>query len=87
MTRTPSEKAAQGLIDAASRVDWNSMLFAGHILNQTNVNVQKHIIDGMVIYLTTYQRYAENPSLSYMAHPSVAEYIEPVDLTEFDQPW
>jgi len=84
---TPSEKAAQGLVDAASRFDWNSMLFAGHILNQHNVTVQKHIIDGMVIYLTTYKRYAENPSLAYMTNMEAAEIVDAVDLTEFDQPW
>lgn len=84
---TQSEKAAQGLVDAASRFDWNSMLFAGHILNQHNVVVQKHIIDGMVIYLTTYQRYATTPSLAYMANADAAEMIDAVDLTEFDRPW
>jgi len=84
---TQSEKAAQSLVEAAGRFDWNSMLFAGHILNQHNVVIQKHIIDGMVIYLTTYQRYARNPSLAYMTAMDPAEMIDAVDLTEFDHPW
>jgi hypothetical protein len=87
MAYTSSEKAAQAIIDAASRFDWNPMLFAGHLLNEHNMKIQSNVIDGMVYYLVIYQQNAANPSLSYRADSVLAEKIEPVDLTEFDHPW
>jgi hypothetical protein len=86
MKRSPSEKPADGLVEAINRLDWNPHLFGAVLMDQP-IDIQRRIIDAFVIFLKMYQRNAANPHLRYRTDTQAAEMIESVDLTEFDQPW
>lgn len=83
MKQTHSSKAAEELINAASRLDYNPYLFAG-ALREAPHYVQIRIVDGMVAYLKGMKRDSQNPHLSYRVHPPAAEIASEIDLTEFD---
>ena len=84
MKRSPSEKPADGLVEAINRLDWNPHLFAGLLMDQPPI-VQRRIVDTFVIFLKMYQRNADNPHLAYRTDPYASEMIDSIDLTEFDQ--
>ena len=86
MKRSPSEKPADGLVEAINRLDWNPHLFAGLLMDHP-IHVQRRIVDAFIIYLKMYQRNAQNPHLHYRTDPVATEMIEGIDLTEFDQSW
>jgi hypothetical protein len=86
MKRSPSEKPADGLVEAINRLDWNPHLFAGLLMDHP-VDIQRRIVDAFVIFLKMYKRNNENQHLRYRTDDHAAEMIDEVDLTEFDQPW
>jgi hypothetical protein len=86
MKRTHTEKAAEVLVDSASRVDWNPSLFTGHILTAPPV-IQRAIIHALVHLFKVYAEHAKNPYLEWRIDQEAYKEIESVDLTEFDKPW
>jgi len=86
MKTTASVKAAEALIEAAIRHDWNPYLFAG-ALQETPYNLQSRVVEGMSAYITALRRDAETPGLQWRANPEAVKIAETIDLTEFDQSW
>jgi len=86
MKRSPSEKPADGLVEAINRLDWNPHLFAGLLMDQP-IDIQRRIVDAFVVFLKIYKRNHDNPHLRYRTDDRAAEMIDEIDLTEFDQPW
>ena len=84
MAKTKSEKAAESLVEAVMQRDWDPYLYSG-LLMQQHPQVQRIIIDGLVIFFQTYQRRAANPHLRFMTDEIAADQIEAVDLTRYDQ--
>lgn len=84
MARSHSEKAADGLIQGVARRDWNPQLFVGHIMEQPK-EVQKILVLTFLLFLAQYKQNAQNPYLSYRVDEEAADWIEPIDLTGFDQ--
>lgn len=83
MAKHPSERAADGLIDGATRRDWNPQLFVGFLMEQPK-EIQEILIITFLLYLRQYKSQSENPLLEWRADPKVAQYIEPIDLTGYD---
>lgn len=84
MKRNHTEKAAELLIDSASKHDWNDSLFVGYVLAAPPI-IQRAIIRACVLLFKTYKDNAENPHLSWRVDREAYEDIKPIDLTEFDE--
>lgn len=85
MAKSPSEKAADGLVEGVNRRDWNPQLFIGFILEQPK-DVQKMIVLTVLMFLRQYKQNAANPHLEWRTDPEADSWIESVDLTMYDQP-
>jgi hypothetical protein len=83
MAKSPSEKAADGLVEGVVRRDWNPQLFAGYLFQQPK-EVQQILIITFLLYLRQYKDQASDPLMQWRADPEAATYIEPIDLTGYD---
>jgi len=85
MAKTPSEKAAEALLDAAGRVDWNPYIWTGYLTNG-NIETQRRIARSCVIFLDAYR--GKSPLDTYVKNSRLSDrdLIETsVDLTDFDE--
>lgn len=84
MAKTSAEKVADAIIEGCSSLNWNVQLFVGYLLEQ-HPKVQRMIVLSMLEYLRQYKANSQNKHLAWRVDPEVADLIQPVDLTGYDQ--
>jgi hypothetical protein len=81
MKRTESDKAAQAVVKALSRLDVHPTLVANEFMNQP-YDIQRRLIETFVYYLEYYK--SEYRAMPFRTYPDLIQEIEKVDLTAYD---